>query len=279
MRVATMQSVTPPNKAHIMRMAIETITPDKAHQLLELSEMNRPLQSTYVRRLADAMKRGEWKVNGEAIKFSKKKKLLDGQHRLNACALSGVPFSTAVMYDVDEEVFDSLDQTKKRGAHDVFAMKGETHTTLLAGAARAVLAIQLAAKGGAYNSFFSVAQIERALSKYPLLRDFVHMQANKKGTQKFLTAQIPGVMAVVAEKHGKEKATTFLNHLIAGASLPADSPILLLRERLLDAKVPTKRLPSTVVAALTIQAWNAWINKRSLKILSYYRDRPFPTIE
>lgn len=49
------------------------------------------------------MRNGNWKANGEAIKFSSTGRLLDGQHRLRACVKEQVPFTTLVIRGLEDE--------------------------------------------------------------------------------------------------------------------------------------------------------------------------------
>jgi len=57
------------------------ITPEIAAAMLETNTMNRPLSMPHVRKLSDALLRGEWVVNGDAIRISSNGFLIDGQHR------------------------------------------------------------------------------------------------------------------------------------------------------------------------------------------------------
>jgi hypothetical protein len=261
-----------------MRMVIETITPVKAAQILELSERNRPLQSNWVRRLSASMKSGEWALNGESIKFSTEKKLIDGQHRLAAIVASGVTISIVVLYDVAPEAFDTLDQIKRRSASDVFAMTGEKNVNALAAVLRTILSIERIMRGGAYNEFYSTPQIEKALDVHPLARDIVNFSA-RHSYGKVFTSPLLGVLTLAAEKHGEEMAQTFLLKLIKGDSLAIGSPILALRERLQEMNRPGTRLTAMVVAVLATKAWNAYITKREMKLVRYSRDEAYPGVQ
>lgn len=63
---------------------VETITPDIAKTMLGENVNNRRISHDNVNMFAREMRNGEWRFNGEAIKFSKDGRLLDGQHRLLA---------------------------------------------------------------------------------------------------------------------------------------------------------------------------------------------------
>lgn len=68
---------------------IETVTPMKAARWLKRNIANRRVSPKVVRNYAGDMSRGEWLLNGEAIKFDRDGNLLDGQHRLGAIVHNG----------------------------------------------------------------------------------------------------------------------------------------------------------------------------------------------
>lgn len=83
-----------------------TITPQEAVKMLEKNTRNRAIRKRVVEMYAKQMVNGEWQLNGESIKFATNGELKDGQHRLEACVLAGVPFETYVVYDDDSTIFD-----------------------------------------------------------------------------------------------------------------------------------------------------------------------------
>ena len=86
---------------------------------------NRPLRTSCIERYADIIKRGQWELNGETIKFDTSGTLLDGQHRLSAVILAGMPIKSYVIRDLPRKVFDTLDTGKGRTGADVLSLRGE----------------------------------------------------------------------------------------------------------------------------------------------------------
>lgn len=77
---------------------LERITPDKAKNELAYNTGNfRPIDKSRIRNLVREMTTGNWDVNGETIKFSDSGEMLDGQHRLTACVVSGVTINSLVV--------------------------------------------------------------------------------------------------------------------------------------------------------------------------------------
>jgi hypothetical protein len=59
-----------------------------------------------VDRYAEEMRLGVWALNGKSLIFDSNGRLLNGQHRLTACAQSGVPLVTLVVRGVNPSVFN-----------------------------------------------------------------------------------------------------------------------------------------------------------------------------
>lgn len=89
----------------MLKMQVETITPEKAREYLKANTNNyRKLSRARVYKYAEDMKSGRWQLNGEAIAFDENGVLKDGQHRLAAIVFAKVPVKTAVVRGVDESV-------------------------------------------------------------------------------------------------------------------------------------------------------------------------------
>lgn len=82
---------------------VETITPDIAKTMLGENVNNRRISHDNVNMFAREMRNGEWRFNGEAIKFSKDGRLLDGQHRLLAVIAADKPLTTLVIRGLEDE--------------------------------------------------------------------------------------------------------------------------------------------------------------------------------
>ncbi len=122
----------PPTTSRII-----TFTPALAQWVLEtLNVHNRPLKTRDVARYAANMGADRWTLTGDTIKFSEKRILRDGQNRLTACVQSGVPFTTHVVFGIEDAAFDVLDNGRRRTGSDAFAVAGIPHHQITAGAVR-----------------------------------------------------------------------------------------------------------------------------------------------
>jgi hypothetical protein len=77
-----------------MEAKITLITPELAEKFLEKNSNNyRKLSEKVVKAYQIDMETGNWKFNGDSIKFNKSGQLVDGQHRLTAISRSGISIS------------------------------------------------------------------------------------------------------------------------------------------------------------------------------------------
>lgn len=104
-----------------MTTEILTITPDLAKGILANNKGNRKLNDNHVNFLTGQMLAGKWLFTGDPIKISHEKRLLDGQHRLQAVVKSGKSQDFLIAKDLDDEIFNVLDTGKVRTAADVLS--------------------------------------------------------------------------------------------------------------------------------------------------------------
>lgn len=117
-----------------MKATVETITPERAKEYLERNMINRHISINRVNAYKDSIIRGDWQLNGEAIKFNKKGELIDGQHRLTAIIKANKPIEAVVIRGIAEDV-DIIDRGRSRSIRDTLMMQGYdksliTHSTV-----------------------------------------------------------------------------------------------------------------------------------------------------
>jgi hypothetical protein len=99
-----------------MKVTIKKISPKEAEMLLfEHNPYNyRKINFSTVKIYAKDMKDGNWKENGETIKFDFNGNLIDGQHRLQAIVESGITIELIIVEGLDPNVADTIDIGRKR---------------------------------------------------------------------------------------------------------------------------------------------------------------------
>ena len=98
-----------------------TISPKMAAAMLGTSSGNRKMRMGYVERLADAMRRGEWRLTNQGIGFDTSGALRDGHHRLSACVRSGVSIRAMLVLGMPETAYQVIDTGATRSYADRLA--------------------------------------------------------------------------------------------------------------------------------------------------------------
>lgn len=95
-----------------------TITPEMAELFLTKNVHNRKISKQVVEGYVYAMKNGNWKVNGDAIRFDWNGNLIDGQHRLEAIIKSNTNIETWIITGIDPASITTMDKGKNRTTHE-----------------------------------------------------------------------------------------------------------------------------------------------------------------
>lgn len=100
------------------------VTPDMAKEWLKRNANNRPLKMNRIDAYVRDMKAGKWLLTHQGIAFDDAGNILDGQHRLTAVALSGVPCMMTVCTNMPREYMIAVDNGTPRSASDAFTISG-----------------------------------------------------------------------------------------------------------------------------------------------------------
>lgn len=106
------------------------ITPEMANEILTNSKSefkNRKVRQATVEMYANDMKNGNWKDNGETIKITSDGVLIDGQHRLHAICMCGIPQEMIVVEGISPEVIDTIDIGLKRSLENALQFQGRAY--------------------------------------------------------------------------------------------------------------------------------------------------------
>ena len=245
-------------------VTIEKITPDMCLEWLELNENNRPLKTHSINAFTRDMSTGRWVMNGESLKFDRHNNVLDGQHRMWACVEAGKPFTTMVIRGLPRAVFDTLDTGEKRAASDILAMNGEVniHAT-----SAALKYIGRYLNGSMMNiQRFTNKEIESILKYHPNIREFVKIATTPSLRVRWCSGSVVATCWYLAHQINAEQAKNFFESFLLGTNLLPGSPILVLRNKLIDIKSnPLQKLKPEHRIQLIIVAWNLWRKEKTLK--------------
>lgn len=256
---------------------VVTITPQLARGLIEhRNNSNRDVTLGRVDQYAEDIRRGEWIVNGEAIKISRDGEVLDGQHRLLAVLDADAPITTVLITGLPPEAQESMDQGRPRTFGDVLKLRGEKDYYVLAAAVRIVTTYErsgIPLPGYVFSP--SNQQLSASLKRNPEIRDSCAF-ANRH-RQRWINVSVVGALHYLFSAADAARAGEFFRQLTVASN--TDQPIRQLRERLVaeHEAVEHPRLHVRTKIAYVVKTWNAWLDSAALE-LSWRSDEPFPTI-
>ncbi len=264
--------------------AVFRINPAEAEELLARNAgegfRNRPKSEHSAEKYAAQMERG-WRLTGETIIFSRTGRLLDGQHRLWACVLSGVAFETLVAFGIDDEAFSFLGQGKKRTNSDIFAINRVSDSARSAATTLWVW------------KYYNSGMMNPGMYPYPDQLYEFHQQhsgligsvivANRFAKNKLATSSLMGALHYLCGhiSGDTDAADLYFKKIATGADMKRSDPALKVRNRLIAARSDGGKLTDLFIGAFVVQGWNATRQRRSAVALRWRHEdpkEPFPEI-
>lgn len=239
---------------------IETVTPETASIILANNPNNRTVSKTKTNEYASLMAAGMWALNGQALIIDEDGALIDGQHRLHACMISGVPFQSLVVRGIPSTAKITIDRGRVRTIGDDISMAGIPYGNAIA---------------ACVSRLFQIATGNVGVNSPPAMTwDFVQRNpfiatAVKEG-MKCKYGCGPGASALyfIAERRSlRHIGDKMITTLFTGEPAYHNDPFFVLRER--SIAVAQKRQPLTrgMRMELEASAWDAFRNGEPRKNL------------
>lgn len=265
-----------------MEFSIETITPQMADKYLAMSPENRVTKTTtrVANTYAEAMKRGEWRLNGECIVFDKEGRPLDGHHRLIAVTIAGIPVTFSVCRGVDREAFTTYNCGLRTNLAQILGMKQVKNSNLIMGMIG--ININLCNTGRIRaNNGMSSGSTRTVTSDYNVYiadqkayDDTAELANRLNAYGKVLkTTWIGGVYYFLTHKGGYTPLEVLpffeaLCHLETSGVTPCDT----LRNFIIRHRMSNMKIEDGFLAALLIKTWNAYITGRTMKQIRFNQE-------
>jgi hypothetical protein len=253
-----------------------------AMEMLDHNTLNRPLNDQHVKRIANQIIEGKWKFNGDTIKFSTGKEILDGQHRLWAVVEAKMPIKTAVIYGIEAEAFATIDTLRKpRSGADVLALNGATRYRQHTSAAlqwllrwqRGIIEVYQKPTNRIENS-----DIEMMYRDNPGIERAIERVKNLKGVAK---PSITGFFFYILSNRSPELAERMVFTLENPAGISINDPFFRLRMYLTSES--SRRKDPVMTIALMVKAANAAFFAQEVRTLKWQnqgiKPEPFPKLE
>lgn len=270
-----------------MKTSIVNLTPELAKLYLARNfSGQRNLMASSVNYLAQQMQSGQWKLNGESLKFDKDGNLIDGQHRCAAVVKSGISIPILIVEGLSKDVNLTIDDGVKRTRGNIMAMRGIANYNTVSSIVMGVMNYRRAlgansGAGGSLNTAIRPSKIdmineyERHPSEY---QHSLHLAKKAKSLAAPSALGIVAALSIIDGEQERDLVDMFYESLSTGLNIGTESPVYKLRERLIKNKGSIARLSSHQLILLTAKAWNIYVLEKPCGVLRLDFDTAIPIL-
>jgi len=254
------------------------VTPELAQVWLDTMLKNRRVSKMTVDDYALSIMCDEWRRTADFIKFDEDNHLVDGQHRLLGVIKAEKAQYFDVAYNLSRDVQQFLDIGRKRTVGDTLSMDAIQYPSQTSAALRYLNSY----KGD--NPNFS-SESKNKISNRQILELFqLHGGIERSARiimslnfiRKYTRASISIACHYLMSISNSNKNDVFWDNLEKGVNLSNISPILCLRERLIDNRISKSSLPPETMGALILKSWKAFKDDKQMRVLKYNKGESFP---
>lgn len=243
------------------------VTPQLAKQWLKTNSDNRRLSEPHVKKLARDMVNNDFPNIGETLKFDTEGHLIDGQHRLEAVALSGQTIEFIVVENVEREHRYRMDKGRPRKVSDQLTMQYRIPSAQMAAATvRIILMWQIEViKSETFKPTDSEI-IEYAVANTDLLNQAVRYGMTLRNEIGALPSATAALYFLTYQIDAAE-ALNFWESLKTGEGLHKGDPELTLRAAIGRLQVKGGEKNPKTFMAMVAKAWNARREGKKIQVL------------
>lgn len=266
-----------------MNVTVETIGPALASSYLEKNIANRPLRKQYVAHLSSLMRSGEFRQNGDPIRFNGSV-LIDGQHKLSAIVDSGKEFEFVVVRGLGSDAFSTIDKGLHRKTSDTLQLEGFTNCKTLASSLRLVIAYSKNSRATnlSRSESWTDAQAVRWLNENPMLSKYVSaFESNgvRKCIRGIATGSMASALTFITSEGSGECQQDYWMSAFSGVGLQKDTGAFWLHHRLRSEAIEKRKSPQWLKLYLAIKSWNKDYSGISVKALYVSINEVLPRVK
>lgn len=258
------------------RVEMRLITPDLAEKWLQrFNTENRKIQRSHVEMIVRDIRDGNWMVNAQPICFTGDPdtaepqddvRLLNGQHRLEACKISEIPIEIPIAKNIPEAAFATYDIHAKK------ALKGpgsaaRTDDRVLKAAAKILWRVD-EGYPATYKITPSASELMKTIQAHPHLADGF---ARARRMKEFASAGVMTYLIYRVTQEYPEIGQKFLDDLESGEGLERGNPVIKARTQAIGQR--GKRNRKETIEDLEM----AWKEYKAYKGVKNEEQHPFLT--
>lgn len=245
-----------------------TITPEMALHWINRLVNCRVTSVAVIEGYARDMASGHWIDNGETIKWDTNDNCFDGEHRLRACVLAGVPFESWVVVGLPVQASRTVDLGHKRLLAQVLKNSGERYSTQIAGTATLIWRWERGRDAlvdtRTKPTYHELADL---IDQHSQIRTSVELVHGSCGQASRLSrsSTVPAMIHFYGSRNHTDRADTFIQQIHTGKNIGPGDPAYALREKLIKLGRQKNRFEQRDTLGLWIPAWNAFADDKRLK--------------
>lgn len=244
------------------------ITPELSALWLQHVRNVRAVSQSTIDAYARDMKNGHWPETGETIKWDVNDECIDGDHRLRAGIVAGVPFESWVIVGLPVTAAKAIDLGLRRQLAQILRASGERYGSQVASTATLMWRWNRG-RDALVDSHIkpSIYDLSDVLERDPDIRSSVELTHGSFGMACRLShsSTVPAFIHYMASRNHSDKATQFLEQVANGKRIGTGDPAWLLREKLIKLGRGQNRFSQKETLALWVPAWNAFAQDKQLK--------------
>lgn len=270
-------------------MTREHVTPKRAAELLAKNTANRPINKSHVQAIARAIMEGRWIPSDVPILVDTGGRLIDGQHRLAAVIRADKAIEVVVLEGVDPRLREVLDTGKPRSALDVTRLMGTRASNDEVAAYRYFRVMELSQQTGTWPSAERLGLDKQQTARLVAesiddIREAVQRARRVEGRAVVRPASLAGGFLLLLRRldNRTRAQDEFIDGFVTGTELDAGAPVLALRSAWMEANAAGHGRSGRTVAwraAVMVYAWNAHVQRRSLRQVKWANISAFPKID
>lgn len=271
-----------------MKTSIVEITPKLAAELLGNNARNRKLRASVVKRYANDIELGLWRLSGEPIILNSEGAVVDGQHRLAAVVGANKSIRSVLVEGADPSVFDVVDCGLPRKAQDALEISGYERARWMALIGRRLC---MAWEHGVEKAFYDGKPSSVLAISNARLVEFCRTHARRIigsinaivgigdiAMSPILPTTLMSVHSMLDREH-QEKFVEFASQIVLGLNATPGGVTHLLRRNLIAQQQQYGRVSLRLTAGVLIKAWNHFLAGTSPGAFIRFRsDEAFPEL-
>lgn len=260
-----------------IRATVVYIDPGWAAKLLQTNPAHqRSISAANLRKIEASLRKDEFKLNGQPVIIDEEKRLLDGQHRLQASVNTSEGFWTVLVEGIPSEFFKFMDCGKSRTFSDVLRTMGNAQTSKLSASVSRLAEYLRDPQCLGTSIVFAHSELLDVTEMCPGLDASVRFLNT---CAKLIPQSQLAWLHYLANQAQPQACSTFFFKLATGENLDRSDPVFHLRTRILNDREYGYHPTLREMLALIIKTWNAHLRGTPTKRLAWQGNEEFPILD